>query len=295
MKPVKLDEILDFLYEQNIAFSYKGKKEITVDGFSSLKNYKDKTITWIKNGQLALPDNIELAIVQEEVETSVKNQIICQYSKAAFFSLVEHFFADNACKRNIGDNTFVSENVIIGKNVIIGNNCSIDGNITIGEGTIIGDNVVIRNKVSIGKRCCIQSLSVIGEDGFGYYEDDNHKKRMVKHYGGVIIGNDVFIGSHVNIARGTIDDTQIADGVKIAPSTHIGHNNLIGQDATIICSQLYGSVTLGDNSYVVGSIVRNQCNIGNNTMVGMGSIVTKNIEDGKVAIGMPAKVIRDNI
>ena len=148
---------------------------------------------------------------------------------------------------------------------------------------------------TIGKRCYIQAGVVIGEAGFGYAEDSNHNKTMVKHHGGVQIGNDVFVGSHVNIARGTIDDTIIGDGVKIAPSTHIGHNNVVGANATVICSQLYGSVKIGDNAYIVGSIVRNQSVIGDNVMVGMGSVVTKDIPENKVVIGSPARVIRDNV
>lgn len=155
--------------------------------------------------------------------------------------------------------------------------------------------MVIRNKVKIGQRCHIQALPVIGEDGFGYSENKQHEKTMIKHYGGVYIGNDVFIGTHVNIARGTIDDTIISDGVKIAPSTHIGHNNIIGKDTTVICSQLYGSVQIGDDSYIVGSIVKNQCKIGDQTLIGMGTVVTKDVASNQVAVGIPAKVIRKNI
>ena len=39
---------------------------------------------------------------------------------------------------------------------------------------------------------------MIGEDGFGAYETENHRKVMIKHYGGVTIGDDVYIGSHVD-------------------------------------------------------------------------------------------------
>ena len=145
----------------------------------------------------------------------------------------------------------------------------------------------------IGKQCHVQALSVIGEDGFGYSEDSEHKKTMIKHHGGVIIGDDVFIGMHVNIARGTIDDTIIESGVKIAPSTHIGHNNHVGKNATVICSQSYGSVEIGENAYIAGSIIRNQCSIGKNTIIGMGSVVTKDIEPNKIAMGIPAKVTKD--
>ena len=163
----------------------------------------------------------------------------------------------------------------------------------IGDNTRISDNVVIKGKTEIGKRCVIQSFVVIGEDGFGYYEECGYKKKMIKHYGGVIIGDEVFIGAHTNIARGTIDDTVISDGVKIAPSTHIGHNGYIGEDSVVICSQLYGSVKLERDVYVVGSIIKNQTTVQEHSMVGMGTIVTKNIEKNKLVVGVPAKVIRE--
>lgn len=293
---VSVKEIMSFLEHKEFDFQIMGEKTSSVLGFSSLKNYKDNTITWIKSAENWRPEinNIQLIVVQEGVEVPVKNQIISKDSKAVFFSIIEHFFEeDDDCEKMIGENTVIGKNVILGENVKIGNNCSITGKVSIGNNTIICDNVVIKNNVVIGERCYIQSLSVIGEDGFGYSEDRDHKKVMVKHHGGVHIGNDVFIGSHVNIARGTIDDTYIADGVKIAPSTHIGHNNYIGQDAAVICSQSYGSAHIGDNAYVVGSIIRNQCVVGNNTMIGMGSVVTKDIPDNKVAIGIPAKIIKE--
>lgn len=289
-------EIAAFLAERGFDFRIIGEETCSVQGFSSLNNYKENTLTWIKSEKNWNQDvkNIRLIVVQEGVDIPLKNQIISKDSKAVFFSIIEHFFEeDNDIQRCIGENTVIGKNVTLGKNVKIGHNCSITGRVCIGDDTTICDNVVIKNNVVIGKNCYIQSLSVIGEDGFGYSEDSDHKKAMVKHHGGVYIGNDVFIGSHVNIARGTIDDTYISDGVKIAPSTHIGHNNYIGQDATLICSQSYGSVHIGANAYVVGSIIRNQCVVGDNTMIGMGSVVTKDIPDNKVAIGIPAKIIKE--
>lgn len=294
---VKLEEIIEFLESERFDFELVGDaKNVSLQGFSSLSNYKVGTITWVKSEKNWKEENDEVTVcvVQEGVKIPCARQIVSGSSKAIFFSILEHFWgADTAESKQIGAHTYIGSNVMLGENVRIGNNCSIIGNVVIGNDTVISDNVVIRNKVTIGERCHIQALTVIGEDGFGYSEDATHKKTMVKHYGGVCIGDDVFIGSHVNIARGTIDDTCIGNGVKIAPSTHIGHNNQIGENAVIICSQSYGSVQLGDNSYVVGSIIRNQCKIGQDTMIGMGSVVTKDIDAEKVAIGIPAKVIKD--
>lgn len=290
--------------EQIEAFLAGGKEEYriqvtaprSVQGFSSLDAYREGTVTWIKTAERwheGMPD-IALAIVQEGVEVSVPNQIICRNSKAVFFSLIEHFFAVPVeDELPIGHNTVIGPHVKLGENVKIGHNCSITGEVTIGDNTVISDNVVIKNRVHIGKRCTIQALAMIGEDGFGSYKEGDHWT-MIRHYGGVWIGDDVFIGSHADIERGTIDDTYIGNGVKIGPCTLIAHNNRIGENVNLICCHLYGSVSVEDNALVVGSIVKNQCTIGENSLIGIGSAVLQDIEAGKVAVGIPARVIRDN-
>ncbi len=296
MNHIKIKELIDFLTKQNYSFNVSGDCESVVTGFSSLTNYREGCLTWKKSDAVSVDPKkkVRCAIIQEGVAMEADVIITSPNSKSIFFALLEHFWGSSEADVGIGKGTVVGNNVILGKNIKIGNNCTIIGDIKIGEGTQIGDNVVIRNRVSIGANCVIQSLTVIGEDGFGYSEDSRHRKTMVKHYGGVKIGDDVFIGSHVNIARGTIDDTVIGHGVKIAPTTHIGHNNLIGDNATVICSQLFGSAKTGSNAYITSSVVRNQCTVGDNTLIGMGSVVTKDIESDKVAIGIPAVAIREN-
>lgn len=293
---VTLSQIEAYLTQEQQEYRVLATEDVIIQGFSSLDHYQPETMTWMKavdKWNNNLPE-ITLCIVQEGVEIPLVNQIICKNSKQVFFMLIEHFFAVKEEMVPIGLHTVIGPHVKLGRNVRIGHNCSITGDVVIGDDTIISDNVVIKNKVCIGKRCTIQALTMIGEDGFGAYEKENHCKVMIKHYGGVTIGDDVFISSHVDIERGTIDDTYIGDGVKIAPCTLIAHNTRVEKDAVLICSHLYGSVCVGKNSWVVGSIVKNQCSIGDNTTVGIGSAVIRNIESGKVAVGIPAQVIRDN-
>ena len=49
----------------------------------------------------------------------------------------------------------------------------------------------------------------------------------------------------------------------------------------------------GENVYITASTIRNQTIIEKNSMVGMGSVVTKNIGENQVVVGMPSKKIRD--
>lgn len=293
MKKVHIEQILKYLEQEKIPYEYIGSLDVEVKGFSSLHNYQPQSLTWQKKEDIEIPTDVRLCVVEKGLNHQYKNAIITPASKLAFFGIIENLLTEKKEKTPIGFNTYIGEDVAVGEGVTIGNNCNIDGNIVIGNDTIIGDNVVIKNKVTIGEKCTIQSLSVIGEDGFGYTEKGDIKT-MIDHYGGVKIGNNVFIGNHVNIARGTIDDTIIESGVKIAPSSHIGHNNHIGANAVIICSKLYGSVNTGENAYITASVVRNQCDIGKNVLVGMGSVVTNDVQENKVVIGAPAKVLRDN-
>ena len=53
-------------------------------------------------------------------------------------------------------------------------------------------------------------------------------------------------------------------------------------------TKIYGSVKTGKNVYIASAIVRNQLEIGDNVIIGMGSVVLKNVEDDTTVIGIPA-------
>lgn len=296
---MNIGDILIWLDSQNYEYEFSGDESAPVEGFSSLSRYKADTISWVKDEQyytkLGRPTDITCAVVQDRVSVDFKNIIRTKKSKELFFAILRNYWGSSSETGHIGKGTVISEEAIIAPSVSIGCNCTIVGNVQISAYTVIENNVVIQGNVRIGRKCHIQSGAVIGIDGYGYsLNTETGKKEMVMHFGGVEIGDEVFIGSHVNIARGTIDDTVIKSGVKIAPSTHIGHNNVIEENTSLICSNLYGSVQVGQDSYITASTIENQVKIGNHTVIGMGSVVTKPIEDNVIAFGIPAKVIRKN-
>ena len=291
---MKISQIISYLENNGIPFTFEGDAEASVDRFSSLSNYREGSFTWIKS-QSNIPEGMDcsaitLVFVSDEVVGDFTNVIRSSQSKLAFFSVIEHFYADDEDKPAVGHFTYISPKVKLGKNVRIGHNCTLDGDITIGNNTVIWNNVSIINRVVIGCNCDIHSGAVIGHDGFGYTEDENHEKTMVKHFGGVTIGNNVLIGDNVCVSRGTIDDTIIEDGVKIDNLSHIAHNCQLGKNAALAFPcRLGGSSKLGENAYLAGCIVRNQCTVSKNAFVGMGAVVLKNVEENQTVVGNPAK------
>lgn len=58
---------------------------------------------------------------------------------------------------------------------------------------------------------------------------------------------------------------------------------------------LGGSSRLRKNAYrAPGSILKIQIIVGENSLVGMGSVIIHNVEANKVVIGTPARIIREN-
>ncbi|MBD5136074.1 MAG: hypothetical protein HDT39_08975 [Lachnospiraceae bacterium] len=299
---IKIKDILEFLNNGDDKIEFNGDEDEKITGYSTIANYNRGTVTWIKNSEKYLEykdkiSEIQLLITGTGVlkETLPLNVIVTDNPKNVFFSILREYFSEKV-NPGIGKNTVIDESAKISDNVYIGHNCVIESGVVIGENTIINHNVTIRKNVIIGKRCEIKSGSVLGEEGYGYSKQ-NGRFVKVPHFGRVVIGDDVEIGSNTVIDRGTMDDTYIGDGCKINNLCHIGHNVRIGNYVRImIGTMICGSTVIHDYAYLApGSIVKNQLEIGSDSVIGMGSVVIDNVQEGKVVVGVPGKVIRDNV
>lgn len=288
-------DILDFLRLKGITFAFRGDSTCEINGFSSLMHYRPGTVTWVKS-QGNIPEGmdlsgISLAIVSEGVSGPFASVIMTAESKRAFFSVLERFFGTEEVHPRLGQNTYLSPQVKLGENVSIGHNCTLDGDISVGDNVVIGNNVSIVNRVRIGANSEIRSGVVIGHaDSISYTEDEHHNKTMIRHFGGVWIGENVLIGENSTVCRGTLDDTVIGDGVKLDAMTQVSHNCRFGKNATAVAAcRFCGSVVVEDGAYLVGALVRNQCRIGREAFVGLGAVVVKDVEKGQTVVGNPAK------
>ncbi len=294
---IKIKEILKFLDDEKIDYVFRGDDETEIEGFSSLKNYKQNTFTWAKNEKAYQYGFSEkrLVIVQEGLQIAAQNVIVSKESKRAFFSLIEYFAKPDEpiLSPMVGPGTIIGDKVKIGKDVMIGANCVIQGDIEIGDYSRIWNNVTIINNVKIGKNCEVQSGCVIGHDGFAWNESLSHEKTMIKHFGGVELQDKVYLGPNCVVDRGEIDNTLIGTGTKMDANCFVAHNVIIGKNVIMITgSKLYGSSELGENTYIASATVRNQCKIGANSFIGMGAVVTADLPENIVAAGIPARIIK---
>jgi acetyltransferase-like isoleucine patch superfamily enzyme len=89
-------------------------------------------------------------------------------------------------------------------------------------------------------------------------------------------------------------------GVKIGSRVHISASTTINTSSLDYNSPLYSRshfntpVSIGDGTWIAqGVIINPGVSIGPNCVIGAGSVVTDNIPEGKIAYGVPARVVRD--
>lgn len=215
--------------------------------------------------------------------------------RLVFAKVVERFF--NIYKQNnfIASTAQVSKTAKIGKNVSIGHFCIIGDNVSIGDNTILNNSIVIFNNTKIGNSCYIKSGTIIGEDGFGFDFETDRTPVKIPHLGRVVIGNNVEIGAKCTIARGTLSNTIIDSDVKIDDQVHVAHNCQIG-DKTVItaCAEISGSVKIGKRCWIGpnASIIQ-KVTIGDDVVVGIGAVVTKDIESKKKYMGLESFELKE--
>ena len=145
----------------------------------------------------------------------------------------------------------------------------------IGVDTVIYPFTVIERGVKIGKRCLVGPFAHLREDtelkddiiAGNFIEMVRVKigaKTLVKHFSYI---GDSSVGSCVNIGAGTV--TANFDGLK--------KNNTVIKDRA----------NIGSDTIIVAPV-----KIGKSAVTGAGSVITKNIPDNTVVVGVPARILR---
>ena len=150
----------------------------------------------------------------------------------------------------------ISDDVLLGENVQLSNFVNLYG-CSIGDNSKIGTFVEIQKNATVGKYCKIQSHTFICE--------------------GVVIEDSAFVGHGVTFINDKYPSAVNKEGKlqseedwQVIP-TLVKQGAAIGSGSTILCN-----VTIGENA-----------------LVGAGSVVTKDVQSNTVVAGNPARFVRD--
>lgn len=173
----------------------------------------------------------------------------------------------------------------------------IDDNFPVG--TKINDSEVIGD-TEWAKKQDIYLVCAIGDPNTKRKVLDKYYNSKVKY--ATLIHPDVKVSKYNDIGAGSIIcagciltvNIKVGNHVIINLDSTVGHDAVIGDYSTILPSvNISGHVIIGEEvSIGTGSKVIQDLTIGRNSIIGAGAIVTKNIPQDVVAVGIPAKPIK---
>lgn len=127
----------------------------------------------------------------------------------------------------------------------------------IGDESTVGPFVEIQAGVIIGKRCKISSHSFLCE--------------------GVTLEDEVFIGHGVMFTNDIYPRSTNPDGTMKA-----------GDDWELVETKIKKRAGIGSNATILAGIT-----IGENAIIAAGAVVTKDVPDYAIVVGVPAKIVGD--
>jgi UDP-3-O-[3-hydroxymyristoyl] glucosamine N-acyltransferase len=270
--------------------------KITVTHASRIDDADENSIVWLKPGKANSAEIIAATLAKviicaydDAVHESSKTFICVDEPKLIFTRVVQHFFVEKPVW-GIHPSAVIHPEAELAKDVFVGPLTYI-GKSKVGSGSVIYGSCHIYDHVSIGRNVRIHAGTVIGADGFGYARNRQNEFEQFPHIGGVVIEDNVDIGSNTSIDRGALGNTLIKTGAKIDNLVHIAHNVVVGAHAAVIANAMVGgSAVIADYAWVAPSAsIMNQARMGKNSTLGMGAVLTKDMPEDEVWTGSPAR------
>ena len=249
---LKLPSFLDCLEASN------SKGEYYLTDIIEISNQNGGYVSIVEGDEteaLGIDTQRDLAKAENIMQSRLKSQMM---SEGVSFVAPETVFLSYDTK--IGRDTRVHPHVVFGKGVYIGENCEIKSfshieGAKVGNGSIIGPYARLREGADIGNEARIGNFVEVKKSQIGEGSKVNHLSYV----------GDAEIGVATNIGAGTITcnyDGKNKHKTIIADGTFIGSN-----------SSLVAPLVLGENSYT-----------------GAGSVITKDVPKGKLAVARGKQV-----
>jgi len=300
-KSISVIQIIKFLGEDIV--SVQGDYEhLSIDNIVDISRVNEKSLDWVSRSNPNKQTIVEASkakvvlvdedvIFSEAIRENHKVLIVVKDPKTALAKVGNKFFVEHIT-HHIHPTAIIDSNAKIGKNVNIGP-YSIIGNCIIGDNTFIDSYVKIFDGVQIGESCVFRHGCIIGGESVAYQKDDDGNRFHFPQLGGLIIGHHVEVGIYSQIDKGALSDTVVGDYVKLGSQCHISHNDKIANNVVLTGGViLAGSVSVGENTWISTRVIANPGHsIGKDCFLSTASVINKDVPDGEVWAGNPAKKI----
>lgn len=186
---------------------------------------------------------------------------------------------------------YISEQASIGRDTIVHPNVTIEGRSQIGDGCEIRSGTRVVNSV-IGRRVEVRDNCLIIDSQIA---DDAKVGPMAHLREHADIGPDARIGNFVEVKKSKVGQGTKASHLTYLGDATIGENTNIGA-GTITCNydgvrknetHIGNDVKIGSDTMLIAPVT-----VGDGAVTGAGSVVTKDVEPGKLVVGAPARAVK---
>lgn len=280
-------------------------KELNVGGYCFDSNWLWDALHRIpknpKKGEYYLTDTVELAAkeglpvhatVMDDLEETigVNTRVHLSEVETAMRRRINQSHMLNGVTMIDPSSVYIEADIRIGRDTVIMPNTFLHGKTELGERNVVGPNTIIRDS-KIGNGCKILSSVLEG----ALLENDVDMGPFARLRKGAHLGNHVHMGNF-----GEVKDSHLEDGVKMGHFSYIGNarigaNTNIGA-GTITCNydgekkhntEIGEDVFIGSDTMLVAPL-----KLGDGSRTGAGAVVTKDVADDTLVVGMPARAIR---
>ncbi|HET9588923.1 MAG TPA: bifunctional UDP-N-acetylglucosamine diphosphorylase/glucosamine-1-phosphate N-acetyltransferase GlmU [Anaerolineales bacterium] len=243
--------------------------------------------------EVAVRDNLPVqAVVHDDfIETiGINSRVHLSEAEAAMRVRIHREHMLNGVSMMDPSSTYIDVGVKIGRDTTILPNTYLHGNTQIGEANIIGPNTIIRES-RMGNRCRVLASVMEG----AVLEDDVDIGPFARLRKGAHLKSHVHMGNF-----GEVKESTLGEGVKMGHFSYIG-NATIGANTNIGAGTITANydgekknpteigedVFIGSDTMLVAPL-----KLGDGARTGAGAVVTKDVPEDTLVVGMPAQVIR---
>lgn len=243
--------------------------------------------------EIAVKDNLPvLAVLHDDfTETiGINTRIHLSEAEAAMRLRINQAHMLNGISMMDPASTYIEAGVQIGNDTTILPNTYLHGNTSIGEENVIGPNTIIRD-TKIGNRNKILASVLEG----AILEDDIDIGPFARLRKGAHLKSHVHMGNF-----GEVKESTLHEGVKMGHFSYIG-NASVGANTNIgagtitanydgekkNATEIGEDVFIGSDTMLVAPLT-----LGNGARTGAGAVVTKNVPEDTLVVGIPARAIR---
>ncbi len=301
---------------QRFGLELHGPAETSVTGVATLAAASSGQLAFLANpryADLLTTTQASVVIVGRDHAEGVRGVALVAEDPHAAFAKVSELFepkyprpagihpsavvdpsARIAASASIGPHVCIGANSIIGEHCVVGPGCVIGENCVLGDGCELVARVTLVVRVRLGRNVRVHPGAVLGAQGFGLAMEAG-RWLNVPQLGGVVIGDDCEIGANTCIDRGALEDTVLAEDVRVDNLIQIAHNVQIGAHTAMAAQVgIAGSAKIGQYCMLAGKVgVAGHLEIGDKvTVLAMSMVAGPVTEPGTYASSLPITDVR---